>query len=130
MPTGNAGEYFLTGKLLRCGFDAQLADRNTQGYDILVGRSTHQALRKLQVKSARIAPWYVNQNQFKGDMLEMVTIYVLVGVTTDAKSVRHFIARNKDLASKVDSPENWTQSAFMSQNSLLPFEDKWESVLT
>lgn len=29
--TGNAGEYFVMGELLRRGFDAQLADRNTKG---------------------------------------------------------------------------------------------------
>src|SRR5258707_14862106 len=36
IPTGNAGEYLVMGELLRRGFDAQLADRNTKGYDILV----------------------------------------------------------------------------------------------
>src|SRR5215467_10838926 len=30
IPTGNAGEYFVMGELLRRGFDAQLADRNTK----------------------------------------------------------------------------------------------------
>lgn len=38
IPTGNAGEYFVMGELLRRGFDAQLADRNTKGYDLLVAR--------------------------------------------------------------------------------------------
>ena len=30
---GNAGEYFVMGELLRRGYDAQLADRNTKGYE-------------------------------------------------------------------------------------------------
>ena len=38
IPTGNAGEYFVMGELLRRGYDAQLADRNTKGYDVLIGR--------------------------------------------------------------------------------------------
>jgi len=37
IPTGNAGEYSAMGELLRRGFDAQLADRNAKGYDLLVG---------------------------------------------------------------------------------------------
>jgi hypothetical protein len=37
IPTVNAGEYFVMGELLRRGHDAQLADRNTKGYDLLVG---------------------------------------------------------------------------------------------
>jgi hypothetical protein len=57
VPTGNAGEYFVMGELLRRGFDAQLADRNTKGYDILVGKMVDKALRKVQVKSVRSAPW-------------------------------------------------------------------------
>jgi hypothetical protein len=42
--TGNAGEYFVMGELLRRGYDAQLADRNTKDYDILVGRTTDKVL--------------------------------------------------------------------------------------
>jgi hypothetical protein len=30
IPTGNAGEYLVMGELLRRGFDAQIADRNTK----------------------------------------------------------------------------------------------------
>ena len=46
IPTGNAGEYFVMGELLRRGFDAQLADRNTKGYDLLwVSRETRRCGR-------------------------------------------------------------------------------------
>jgi hypothetical protein len=51
IPTGNAGEYFVMGELLRQGFDAQLADRNTKGYDLLIGRVGDQKLSKIQVKT-------------------------------------------------------------------------------
>ena len=56
IPTGNAGEYFVMGELLRRGFDAQLADRNTAGYDLLVGRRSDPALAKVQVKTVRAQP--------------------------------------------------------------------------
>lgn len=46
-------------ELLRRGYDAQLAHRNTKGYDILVGGPSDQQLRKVQVKTARAQPWYV-----------------------------------------------------------------------
>jgi len=45
--SGHAGEYFVMGELLRRGFDAQLADRNTQGYDLLVGWAEDSTLRKV-----------------------------------------------------------------------------------
>ena len=32
--TGNSGEYFVMAELLRRGYDAQLADKNTKGYDL------------------------------------------------------------------------------------------------
>ena len=59
IPTGNAGEYFVMGELLRRGFDAQLADRNTKGHDMLVGSPEDPSLRKVQVKTVRAQPWYV-----------------------------------------------------------------------
>jgi hypothetical protein len=81
VPTGNAGEYFVMGELLRRGWDAQLADRNTKGYDILVGYPEEPMLRKVQVKTVRQPPWYVNLSNFEEEFLERSTIYVLLGVT-------------------------------------------------
>src|SRR4051794_37285209 len=77
IPTGNAGEYFVMGELLRRGFDAQLTDRNTAGYDLLVGRHAAHTLTKVQVKTVRAQPWYVKQSSFVGAMGEQVTIYVM-----------------------------------------------------
>jgi hypothetical protein len=65
IPTGNAGESFVMGELLRRGYDAQLADRNTKGYDLLVGRPEDKGLRKVQVKTARAQPWYVKTASFE-----------------------------------------------------------------
>lgn len=54
IPRGNAGEYFVMGELLRRGNDAQLADRNTKGYDLLVGRSSD--VRKNLIPSPCLRP--------------------------------------------------------------------------
>jgi hypothetical protein len=94
IPTGNAGEYFVMGELLRRGFDAQLADRNTKSYDMLVGRAEEAALRKVQVKSVRSAPWYVKLSDFEGDGLDRVTVYVLMGNESADNPVRYFIAKS------------------------------------
>ena len=69
VPTGNAGEYFVMGELLRRDFDAQLADRNTKGYDLLAGGTHEPMLWKVQVKTVRAPPWYVNLAAFSGDLL-------------------------------------------------------------
>lgn len=99
IPTGNAGEYFVMGELLRRGFDAQLADRNTKGYDLVVGRSRDldSPMQKLQVKTVRAAPWYVKLSDFKTDGSTRITVYVLLGAEDGKKAVRYFIARNSDV---------------------------------
>ena len=66
IPTGNAGEYFVMGELLRQGYDAQLADRNTKGYDLLVGRpGDGRDMRRVQVKTVRAGPWYVRAADYE-----------------------------------------------------------------
>src|SRR4051812_25192205 len=70
IPTGNAGEYFVMGELLRRGYDAQLADRNTAGYDLLVGRPEDKKMSRVQVKTVRAQPWYVKKSDFVGDLLD------------------------------------------------------------
>src|SRR3954451_5338398 len=112
IPTGNAGEYFVMGELLKRGFDAQLADRNTKGYDLLVGRAEDMALRKVQVKTVRTQPWYVKLASFSGDLLDQVTIYVLLGKEDALVPVRYFIARNRDVAERVTRVTNWNHNAF------------------
>ncbi len=49
IPTGNAGEYFVMGELLRRGLDAQLADRNTKA-DSTAGSITDAV-------AALVCPW-------------------------------------------------------------------------
>jgi len=131
IPTGNAGEYFVMGELLRRGFDAQLADRNTTDYDILVGSPGDQDLRKLQVKSVRSQPWYVKRSSFDGELLDQMTVYVLIGEEDGRKPVRYFMARNRDLAKDLTVPSTWQDgdSAFMTLKSLVAFEDRWSSLI-
>src|SRR5258706_12168836 len=100
IPTGNAGEYFVMGELLRRGYTAQLADRNTAGYDLVVGPQDSHTMTKVQVKTVRAPPWFVRQSSFQGAMLEQITIYVMIGDTEAKKPVRYFVARNADLVGK------------------------------
>jgi len=129
IPTGNAGEYFVMGELLRRGFDAQLADRNTKGYDMLVGRSEETNLRKVQVKSVRGTPWYVKLANFKGKARNQVTVYVLVGSQECKKPVRFFIAKNSDVAKHILQPSGWTKNGFMPMKAVQPYENKWDGLL-
>lgn len=130
IPTGNAGEYFVMGELLRRGYDAQLADRNTQGYDILVGRPGDQQLRKVQVKAVRTPPWFVKQADFLAGHVVPVTIYVVLGSTEATKPVRYFITPNAAVASTVHVPPNgkWAANGFMSLNAVAAYEDAWHII--
>jgi hypothetical protein len=128
VPTGNAGEYFVMGELLRQGYDAQLADRNTKDYDILVGKSTDTALRKVQVKSVRSSPWYVSWSQFEETNADMVTIYVLIGPENSKNPVRYFIAKNGDLVANFKRPDGW-KNGFVSLKAIESYEDNWSTVI-
>ncbi len=126
IPTGNAGEYFVMGELLRRGYDAQLADRNTKGYDLLVGRPEDKGLRKVQVKTVRAQPWYVKTASFEGELLGQVTIYVLIGKEDARKPVRYFITKNRDVAAHVSNPPKWKFNGFMMMKSIEKHEDCWD----
>jgi hypothetical protein len=128
IPTGNAGEYFVMGELLRRGYDAQLADRNTKAYDLLVGHPEDQHLQKVQVKTVRAQPWYVKQSSFEGDLLDQVTVYVMIGKEDGNAPVRYFIARNRDIAGEISIPSNWKDNGFMMLKSLRAFEDRWSAL--
>jgi hypothetical protein len=134
IPTGNAGEYFVMGELLPRGFDAQLADRNTKGYDLPVGRADERTLRKVQIKTVRAAPWFVSVSHFKDDLLNQVTVYVLLGPEDSKKAVRFFIARNADLKDAFHYPSEWKEqerpSAFMPLKVLEPYENQWDTLLS
>jgi hypothetical protein len=127
IPTGNAGEYLVMGELLRRGFDAQLADRNTKGYDLLAG--PHNAdLKRVQVKSVRTQPWFVSRSSFAGAQQDQITVYVLLGNEKGDKPVRFFIAKNHELAEHVHYPDGWAKQGFMSFKAVQGFENRWDSL--
>lgn len=128
IPTGNAGEYLVMGELLRRGFDAQLADRNTKGYDLVAGVD-NAPLRRIQVKTVRTAPWFVRRSSFDGALLNQITVYVLLGTEKSNKPVRFFIARNRDLVGKAHHPPDWTENGFMRLRMIEQYEDRWDIVL-
>lgn len=126
IPTGNAGEYFVMGELLRRGYDAQLADRNTKDYDILVGQSSDSALRKVQVKSVRAQPWYVSKAMFTGESRDHVTIFVLLGAEAARNPVRYFVVKNHEVANQIHCPANWRKNAFMPLKAIIDYENRWD----
>jgi hypothetical protein len=129
IPTGNAGEYFVMGELLRRGFDAQLADRNTKGYDILVG-SVGKKMQRVQVKTVRSQPWYATRTSFEGKSLNQVTVYVLLGPTDSKKPVRYFIAKNRDVRKHFYQPPKWRENGFMRMKAVEKYENRWDALRT
>jgi hypothetical protein len=139
IPAGNAGEYFVMGELLRRGFDAQLAGRNTKGYDLLVGCSGGtEPLRQVQVKTVRegTGNWFVNVTDFEGDLLNRATVYVILG-KVDGKNppVRFFIAKNCDVKKHIyraNTKKPGVKQGFMPKAAVMveQYENKWCSLLT
>lgn len=114
------------GELLRRGFDAQLADRNTKGYDIAAGPEGKD-LKRIQVKSVRLQPWFVRRESFEGELLDQVTVYVLLGPEASKKPVRFFIVKNREVAHLVHYPADWPSSGFLKLKSVERFEDAWDT---
>ena len=126
IPSGNAGEYLVMGELLRRGFDAQLADRNTKGYDILVATEPGAPHRRIQAKTVRAQPWYISRSSFEGDMRNEITIYVLLGAKTNESPARFFIAKNGDVAAHATYPKDWPKNGFMPFKALeQKYENNW-----
>jgi hypothetical protein len=116
------------GELLRRGFDAQLADRNTKGYDLLVGRAGDGSdMRRVQVKTVRAPPWYIRMADFT-ELPDQCTVYVIIGDEDCRTPVRYFVARNGDVAEHAHKPNSpkWTQNGFMSLRAVKDFENRWE----
>jgi hypothetical protein len=128
IPTGKAGEYFVMGELLRRGFDAQLADRNTKGYDLLVGRAEEKTtLHKVQVKTATHRSWWVNRANFEGERLRLATVYVLMHIK--GGPVRYFIVKNRKVRKRVAYPSKWKSHGFVKLAAIERYENHWEVLL-
>ena len=128
IPCGNAGEYLVMGELLRRGLHAQLADRNTKGYDILVAKTEQGSLRNIQVKSSRSKSWFVRQANFRKKAPDQTSVYVLVGSVNCKTPVRFFVAKNRGLRTNKTSP-NWRKYATISIKALEQYENRWGAVL-
>ncbi|WP_428685358.1 hypothetical protein [Reyranella sp.] len=128
IPTGNAGEYFVMGELLRRGFDAQLADRNTQHYDILVGQRGSRNFKPIQVKSVMASPWLLSRASISGVNGDILTIYVLVGDQRAHKPIRYFMAKGGQVAAYAKGPESWKNHTSLNLKALEPFENQWDTV--
>jgi hypothetical protein len=127
IPTGNAGEYFVMGELLRRGFDAQLADRNTSGYDILVVNAKNDSVKKVQVKTSRSRhKWYVKVASFDGKNRNQITVYVYLGRHDKVDPVRFFIAENRKLKKFVHRPQKWRDNGFMPTKAVEKYENQWD----
>jgi len=110
------------GELLRRGFDAQLADRNTKGSDILAGPELGE-MKRVQVKTVRTQPWFVRRESFEEALADQITVYVLLA--DGSKPVRFFIARNRDLAEHVHYPPGWKAQGFMRIKAVEQYENRW-----
>ncbi|MGH6769495.1 MAG: hypothetical protein ACRECO_10805 [Xanthobacteraceae bacterium] len=127
IPTGNAGEYLVMGELLRRGFDAQIADRNTKGYDLVAGWPG-APLKRIQVKTVRVQPWFVSRHSFAGDALDEITVYVLLGAESNEKSARFFIVKNSEVATHAHYPEGWAKSGFLKFRAIESYENRWSII--
>lgn len=128
IPTGNAGEYFVMGELLRRGFDAQLADRNTQDYDLLVGQRGGRSFKPVQVKSVKAAPWIVSHASLSGPSSDLLTVFVLVGDDRAQKAVRYFMVSGQQIAPHAKGPASWRSHTSLNLKALEPFENRWDAI--
>lgn len=113
------------GELLRREFDAQLADRNTKGYDLLVSESGLN-FTPVQVKTVRTQPWFINRPSFVGELLDQITVYVLLGPANGQRPVRFFMARNRELIEHAHYPPDWLKNGFMKLKAIEQFENRWD----
>jgi hypothetical protein len=95
IPTGNAGEYFVMGEILRRGFDAQLADRNTKGYDMKAA-DLNRFLVVCALVSDLYCPGYNPSQRLPRDSsLTLTTLRYKVNTATIATRVREELLKGK-----------------------------------
>jgi hypothetical protein len=73
-------------------------------------------MQRVQVKTVRSPPWYVNTADFEGALADQVTIYVLLG---------H--AKDRELA-QPHQPSGWRAHGFMSMKAVQDYENRWEAL--
>ena len=108
--------------MVRLGFDAQLADRYTIKYDVLV-RFDGLHSKHIQVRAAPLSPWYVRCRGF-ADAADQVTVYVLLG-DKNRQCARFFPTRNGDVAGYLRQPSNWTKFGLVDIATVERHENNW-----
>ena len=110
-------------ELLRRGFDAQLADRSTRKYDVLVGPGSPP--KPIHVRAVHVGPWYVRNSHFVGAGANQVTVYVLLGFERNPDCARFFVTRNSDLEANLRQPPNWQEFGLIDIETVKQYEDNW-----
>jgi hypothetical protein len=118
------GEYLLMGELLRRGFEVQLAEKSVKDHRLLAG-AAGSALMRVHVRTVRMHPWQMTRASLEASP-DQITVYVLLGPADNARPARFFIARNREVADKVEFPDGWSEIGSMMLNALEPFENQWD----
>ena len=129
IPAGPAGARLVKDELFRRGFDAQLANRYTRKYDVLVGRSGSPP-KPVHVRTVHVGPWYVRGSQFAGAGANQVTVYVLLGLGNNPNCARFFVTKNSDVESELRQPPNWRKFGFIDVAAVEQYEDNWDLLRT
>jgi hypothetical protein len=78
------------------------------------------------VKTVRVQPWYVNRASFYDEMLDQITVYVLLGPENNEKPARFFIAKDAYGAARAHYPEGWSKNGFLKFKAVENYENRWE----
>ena len=124
-PAGPTGARRVIDELSRRGFDARLANRRANKYDILVG--LHGSPTKpVNVRTVHVPPWYVRSSHFAGAVANQVTVFVLLGHEKDRNRARFFVTRNSNLRTALRQPPDWRDFALIDLESVEQYEDNWD----
>ena len=129
LPAGPAGARLVKDELLRRGFDAQLPDRYTKKYDVLVGRCGSPP-KPVHVRTVHVGPWYVRSSHFDGAGANQVTVYVLLGLEKNPDGARFFVTKNSDVETELRQPPNWRKFGFIDIEAVEQYEDNWDILKT
>jgi hypothetical protein len=124
-----AGRHLVLG-LKKRGFDAQLGLRE---HEMLV-RTCSSLPTPVRVKTAHVTRWYDRRASFVGRLANQVTVFVLIGLEGNSKSVRFFVVKNGDLLVHFRSTENLEGThkqtdkkvyGYIDSKSVEKYEDNW-----
>jgi hypothetical protein len=130
IPAGFAGKHLVFGELKKRGFDAQLGPRE---HEMLV-RAGDSPQRPIRVKTAHVAPWYDRRASFVGRLANQVTVFVLIRLEGNSKSVRFFVVKNGDLLTHFRPTAIWEgvrrltnkkTYGYIDSKSVEKYEDNW-----